>query len=164
MRYLGLFFLFALMISCNSAENPKTITTTQKPQKSGETSTLLFNTDVEFFSSNGSKTTIKAALAVKPEERNAGLMGIEALPPDKGMLFVFEAEQNLSFWMANTPLSLDIIFVDSNFKIVRIHHNTEPFTTKPYESGKNAKYVIEVVGGFCVEHDIVEGSEVGFEL
>ncbi len=164
MRFLGLFFLIAWMISCNSTESPKNTTTAQKSTKSVETSTLLFNTDIEFFSSNGSKVAVKAALAIKPEERNAGLMGIEALPADKGMLFVFEAEQNLSFWMANTPLSLDIIFVDSNYKIVRIHHNTEPFTTKPYESGKNAKYVIEVVGGFCVEHDIVEGSEVGFEL
>jgi uncharacterized membrane protein (UPF0127 family) len=165
MRVLTYFFCFTFLISCNASESPKSEKINSEPStKKKLESTLSFDTEIEFYSSDGSKLAIQAALAIKPEERNAGLMGIESLPADKGMLFVFEAEQNLSFWMANTPLSLDIIFVDSNFKIVRIHHNTEPFTTKPYESGENAKYVIEVVGGFCVMHDIVEGSEVGFEL
>lgn len=125
---------------------------------------LAFTNKVEFLRDGKSTLSINVALAIKPEERNAGLMGVTKLAPKSGMLFIFEKQEPLSFWMANTPLSLDIIFVDETFKIVRIHSNTEPFTTKQYASGKPARYVVEVNGGFCVENDILEGTEIGFDL
>ncbi|TNE74771.1 DUF192 domain-containing protein [bacterium] len=165
-KFILFFLSIAFLQFCNSSESGNKTVNPEQPKVHSEKkqTTFDYNTDVEFIKTNGDKVSIKAALAIKPEERNAGLMGIEKLDTNKGMLFVFEAEQNLSFWMANTPLSLDIIFVNADYKIVRIHSGTEPFTTKPYESGKNAKYVIEVNGGFCVENDILEGNEVGFEL
>jgi uncharacterized membrane protein (UPF0127 family) len=108
-------------------------------------------------------TTIEVALADEPKERNEGLMDVNSLPPDKGMLFIFEEQQPLSFWMANTPLSLDIIFVNENKEIVRIHHSTQPFTQKDFPSGKPAKYVIETNAGFCISHDIREGMQVEWQ-
>lgn len=90
------------------------------------------------------------------------MMDVRDLPKSKGMLFIFEENQPRSFWMANTPLPLDIIFVNENKEIVRIHHSTQPFSEQNFESGDPAKYVIETNAGFCVSHDIQEGMKVSF--
>lgn len=93
-------------------------------------------------------------------ERNQGLMDVRNLPASKGMLFIFEKDEARSFWMANTPLPLDIIFVSESGEIVRIHHSTQPFSEKSLASDKPAKYVIETNAGYCVSHDIQEGMKV----
>jgi uncharacterized membrane protein (UPF0127 family) len=87
-------------------------------------------------------------------------MDVSDLPQSKGMLFIFEENEPRSFWMANTPLPLDIIFVNEDGEIVRIHHSTQPFAEENYTSGQPAKYVIEVNAGYCVSHDIQEGMKV----
>jgi hypothetical protein len=77
-----------------------------------------------------------------------------------GMLFVFPREQQLSFWMKNTPLPLDIIFINSTHTIVNIATNTQPFSEDPLPSGFPAQFVLEVNAGFCKQHDIAVGSQV----
>jgi len=89
-------------------------------------------------------------------------MDVRDLGESKGMLFIFDDSQQRSFWMANTPLPLDIIFVNADYEIVRIHHNAQPFSEQNLPSGKPAKYVIETNGGYCVSHDIQEGMKVSF--
>jgi uncharacterized membrane protein (UPF0127 family) len=76
------------------------------------------------------------------------------------MLFIFEDNQPRSFWMANTPLSLDIFFVNENFEIVRIHRNAKPYSRKNLTSDKPAKYVVETNAGFSISHDIQEGMRI----
>ena len=105
---------------------------------------------------------IKVAVADTPEKRDAGLMNVTKLNESNGMLFVFEKPQPLSFWMANTPLPLDIIFIDKDHKIVRIYHSTTPYSKNELSSGSPAQYVVEVNGGFCIDHDITEGLMVKF--
>lgn len=105
---------------------------------------------------------IEVAIADEDNERNEGLMNVNSLPADKGMLFIFEQPHELSFWMANTPLSLDIFFVNGDKKIVRIHHSTQPFTEKSFTSEAPALYAIETNAGFAVSHDIREGMRVKF--
>lgn len=125
--------------------------------------TLHFERNIVFLSTKGDTlTTIKAAVADNDEERNQGLMDVKNLPKDKGMLFIFEDNQPRSFWMANTPLPLDIIFVNEHYEIVRIYHNAQPFSEKSLPSEQPAKYVIETNGGFSVSHDIQEGMKVSF--
>lgn len=122
---------------------------------------LEYSRQITFTDAEGdSITTIKAAVADDPGERNEGLMNVSNLPPDGGMLFIFENEESRSFWMANTPLSLDIMFVNSDYEIVRIHRNTEAFSEKNLSSGKPAQYVVETNGGFSVSHDIREGMRI----
>ena len=79
------------------------------------------------------------------------------------MFFVFEEQEPLNFWMANTPLSLDIIFVNESREIVRIHHSTQPFAERDFSSGAPARYVVETNGGFCISHDIQEGMQVNWQ-
>lgn len=122
---------------------------------------IEFTREVSFLNTEGEKiTTIEVAIADDQNERNMGLMDVNELPSDKGMLFIFDSQQPLSFWMANTPLSLDIFFVNNSGEIVRIHQNTQPFSENNLSSGEPAKYVIETNSGFSISHDIQEGMRV----
>ena len=126
--------------------------------------TLTYEKSVAFLDTNDDTlATIDVAIADNDKERSQGLMDVRDMPSDKGMLFIFDKNQPRSFWMANTPLSLDIMFVNESFEIVRIHQNAQPFSEKSFESEKPAKYVIETNGGFSVSHDIQEGTKVRFE-
>ncbi|MEX2604959.1 MAG: DUF192 domain-containing protein [Gracilimonas sp.] len=133
----------------------------KKIDKSGRQ--LEFTDEVTFLNNTGNEiATIKVALADDNNKRNQGLMDVNELPADAGMLFIFPDENNRSFYMANTPLPLDIIFVNSDSTIVRIHHNTTPFSSNQLPSGQPAKYVVETNGGYCVSHDIQEGMKIRF--
>lgn len=124
---------------------------------------LNFEESVSFLSTDGDTvSTVEVALADEEAERNQGLMDVRDLPQSKGMLFIFEESKPRSFWMANTPLPLDIIFVNEEKEIVRIHHSTQPFSEKNFKSGEPAKYVIETNAGYSISHDIKEGMKVNF--
>jgi len=133
------------------------------PSNKIEGRTISYSREVSFINTNGDTlATIKAAIAQTESERNLGLMDVNSMPENRGMLFLFDDEKPLNFWMANTPLPLDIIFVNADKKIVRIHHRAQPFSTKQFPSDKPAKYVVETNGGFCVSHDIREGDLISF--
>jgi uncharacterized membrane protein (UPF0127 family) len=118
---------------------------------------------VTFVPDDGSESvSIRVQVAQTDAERNLGLMDVRQLAPDHGMMFLFEEQAPLSFWMANTPLSLDMIFIDESWRIVRIHADTRPFSLDSYSSGTPARYVVEVNAGFCRRHDIREGQTIRF--
>lgn len=96
------------------------------------------------------------------EKRQLGLMYRNELPAFSGMLFIFPQETLLSFWMKNTPLPLDIIYINADFTIVHIAENTAPYSTANIPSQHPAKYVLEVNGGFCQQHGIVAKDRVEF--
>lgn len=153
-----IFSILLLMVAC-SGSNDK-----QKEEGPARGRTLEFSREVNFLGSDGETiATIEVSVADEANERNMGLMDVEDLPADKGMLFIFEEQQPLSFWMANTPLSLDIFFVNESLEIVRIHQNTQPFSDKNLTSGEPALYVVETNAGFSLSHDIQEGMSVAFE-
>ena len=77
-----------------------------------------------------------------------------------GMLFIFPYEAEQSFWMKNTVIALDMIFVNSKLEIVKIHHNTTPFSEQSYSSGKPAEYVVEVNAGYSNRMGIKEGDKI----
>ena len=76
------------------------------------------------------------------------------------MLFIFPNEEYRSFWMANTPLSLDIIFVNSAREIVTIQRDAVPFSEESVPSTKPATYVVEVNAGYADRHGLAEGDRV----
>ena len=150
---LSLFLLFGL--SCTSKKDDPA------EKKTGRT--LELTETVTFLDDSGNKiSTVRVALADDQDERNQGLMDVNEMPNDAGMLFIFPEEQPLSFYMANTPLPLDIMFVNSDSVIVRIHHNTTPFDSKQLPSDAPAKYVVETNGGYAVSNDIREGHKIRF--
>ncbi|MFO8028809.1 MAG: DUF192 domain-containing protein [Cyclonatronaceae bacterium] len=106
---------------------------------------------------------IRVALARTETERNTGLMEVQEMPFDTGMLFIFDDESSRSFWMANTPLSLDILFADRQRRIVRIHTRTTPYSDRQIRSEYPAMYTLEVNAGFVNDHDIREGMYLHWE-
>jgi uncharacterized membrane protein (UPF0127 family) len=101
-------------------------------------------------------------IAETPQKRSFGLMYRKELPEMSGMLFLFPREEPLSFWMKNTILPLDIIFINTAHTIVGIARNTTPFSEKPLPSGGPAQFVLEVNGGFCQRHGVAVGDRVEF--
>jgi len=109
------------------------------------------------------EVTIKVEMAATPEKRALGLMYRRDLAADAGMLFVFDESAPLSFWMENTPLALDMIFIGEDLRIVGIVKNAEPFTTTPRRVDTPSRYVLEVNAGLSERHGIRSGDRVSFE-
>jgi len=99
-------------------------------------------------------------LAVTDEERQKGLMFRRSLPPSYGMLFDFKRDQEVSFWMHNTYVSLDMIFIRSDGRIVRIAENTETESDKLIPSQGPVRFVLEVVAGTARKLGIEPGDRV----
>ena len=111
---------------------------------------------------NNTKTKIDIQIANSDFDRELGLMFRKQMEENKGMLFIFPEEARQSFWMRNTLISLDMIFVNGINKIVTIHKNTQTLSDQSYPSTAPAKYVIEVNGGYCSKHNINEGDKINF--
>lgn len=107
-------------------------------------------------------TTLQIEIAESDQARAMGLMYRDPLPDTKGMLFLFPYEMIQTFWMKNTPSTLDMIFVNSARKIVTIHSYTQPFSTDRYASDQPAQWVLEVRGGFCDTYGIKTGQSVSY--
>lgn len=92
-----------------------------------------------------------------------GLMYREHLPPDQGMLFLMSEEHNWPFWMHNTLIPLDIMYIASDMTVVGIVENAEPKTDTLRDVNRPSLYVLEVNGGFSAAHKIATGAKVQFE-
>jgi len=114
-----------------------------------------------FLRSDGTvRASIVIEIAETPKTRAKGLMG-RTMPDDTmGMLFVYNRPRSRSFWMRNTPTSLDIIFISENRKVVNIARHTEPMSDHQYFSDGPVKYVVEVTAGFCKRYGIDRGTPV----
>ena len=103
-------------------------------------------------------------MATTEEEKQTGLMYRKELADGKGMLFDFKPEQEVSMWMKNTYVSLDMIFTRADGRILRIAENTEPMSTKIISSRGPARAVLEVVAGTAQKYGIRAGDRVGHPL
>ena len=99
-------------------------------------------------------------LAVTPEDQARGLMFRESLSPNAGMLFVYGDEEPVSFWMRNTLIPLDMIFVDSEGIVTKIHAEAVPGDETPIPSDGPALAVLEIPGGVAERLGIDVGSEL----
>lgn len=119
-----------------------------------------------FFIQQNSKDTIASiAIEIADDEREQaqGLMYRQTLPADAGMLFIFEREEIRSFWMKNTYIALDILYIDEAGKITNIHENCEPLKEWEITSDAPALYVLEVNAGFCNMKGIKVGDIILYE-
>ncbi len=106
------------------------------------------------------KIKIDLEIADNEYERQLGLMNRKSMGENQGMLFIFPYEKMQSFWMRNTLIPLDIIFINKNKEIITIHKNTKTLSTQSYPSTEPALYVVEVVGGFTDRHNIIVGDKI----
>ncbi len=92
--------------------------------------------------------------------RAQGLMHRERLARTAGMLFIYEAPTSPSFWMRNTLIPLDMLFVDPTGQVTRLHENAQPHDETPIPGGPNVLMVLEINGGLSAMLGISEGSEL----
>ncbi len=98
----------------------------------------------------------------KTKDVQQGLMYRKSMDENRGMLFLMEREEPQSFWMKNTHIPLDIIFINSEKEIVSIGRNTIPYSKAPVPSNVPAKYVLEVNADYCKKFNVQVGDKVAF--
>ncbi|WP_246059032.1 DUF192 domain-containing protein [Shimia litoralis] len=94
------------------------------------------------------------------QERAQGLMNRQSMSASAGMLFVFEESAPVSFWMENTLIPLDMLFIDDSGTIVHVHHNAIPLDRTPISSTVPVRYVLEIKGGMAKAMGISTGSQL----
>ena len=108
---------------------------------------------------------VRTDLAVDDASRAQGLMYRDQLLPGTGMLFLFPAAGEYPFWMKNTLIPLDMLWLDQNRKVVAIHHDVPPCKTEDcpsYPPHAIASYVLEVAGGVAKQHGLKVGDVLQF--
>ena len=118
------------------------------------------------FLKHGTNATLKLIqiqIADNDDERAEGLMWRKFMPENEGMLFIFDDQEPLTFWMKNTYIPLDMVFADKSGNIVSIYPEATPLSEASIRSMKPAKYVVEVNGGFCATYGIIPGDKIEYE-
>jgi len=131
--------------------NPKTV---EMEKKESDISKVCFNEEC-----------FNVEIADTPKTRARGLMNREHLDQGSGMLFLFDTESKYHFWMKNTLIPLDIIWLDKNKKVVFIEHNVEPCEADPCETfgpGEKTKYVFEINSGLAKKIGLKERDYLEF--
>jgi hypothetical protein len=108
----------------------------------------------------GSTLEVGVEIARRDEDRQRGLMYRTSMAKDAGMLFVFEEPRELSFWMKNTCIPLDMLFIDEDGTIVSIQENVPTLTQSTFTSGCPARFVLEVNAGWTRQHGVKAGQKV----
>ena len=115
--------------------------------------------DITIVRQDGTKFTVAAEIAEKTEDRNHGYTERKNIPDGTGMLFIFDRDQILSFWMKNTPHPLSIAYIDSKVKIRNISDMT-PYSLSSIISTVSVRYALEVPQGWYKKNGITEGDTV----
>lgn len=136
-------FLFTSLLSCKTKKLPVK--------------------DIIIERQDGTRFTVSAEIAEKTEDRNHGFMERKNIPDGTGMLFVFERDQILSFWMKNTPHPLSIAFIDSRGKIRNLY-DMKPFSLSSISSTVSCRYALEVPQGWFDKNNIKPGDSISLDF
>ncbi|MCX6165426.1 MAG: DUF192 domain-containing protein [Ignavibacteriae bacterium] len=120
--------------------------------------------ELEFLKKDNKTVISKIDIEIADNEAKTmqGLMYRKSMEENRGMIFIFLKAEEHAFWMKNTLISLDIIFIDANKKIIKIHKHTTPQSTKSLPSGGPTLYVVEVNAGYTDKFGINEGDMINF--
>jgi len=158
---IALYFIFSLLfftsVVCKRENDTPEVDTTKKK----ETPTIRFKKQGEVYFQDKDKNLLKGIdveIAETDDSRHRGLMFREKMEENQGMLFIFGREEPESFYMKNTLIPLDIIFITAKREIVKIYKNTTPLSEKDLPSFKPILFVVEVNGGFTDKYNIKEGD------
>ncbi|WP_319823562.1 DUF192 domain-containing protein [Thalassovita sp.] len=114
--------------------------------------------DTVFLRGDWGQARFSVELADDADERARGLMYREHLATSAGMLFVYPRPQRVSFWMRNTLIPLDMIFLDDRGTVRRVHENAVPGDETPIHGGDDIRFVLEVNGGMARKLGLTPGS------
>ena len=170
---IAIAFIF-LFLSCGQSEpqvNQNIVSTAPslssdgaaKPNTASEPM-FLSEGELVFMDESGKEISkIEIEIVDNEADRRQGLMYRKSMPEHRGMLFVFEEQQPQAFWMKNTLMPLDIIYVNDKNVVVSIQKNTTPLNEKSLPSTKPALYVVETNAGYTAKMGIKEGTKISFK-
>lgn len=140
-----------MAVGCANPERPT-------PPEAKSTLPFTRHGSLEFLREGDVYGEIDVEIAETDSSRARGLMQRELLPPHSGMLFLFEREEEQSFWMANTPLALDLIFIRADSTVLRIARYVQPMSANSITSNGPAQFVLEVPAGYSDSIGLIEGD------
>lgn len=154
-RQLILILICFIFSQCQESSSPRKV---QEPKISfkKEGTLSIYN------GGNQELTTFNIEIADNPYERQTGLMYRTKLAKQNGMLFIFDSDQMRNFFMKNTLIPLDLIFIDQNFEILHIHTHATPYDTQSISSQFPVKYVFEINGGLSEQIGIQNGMKIKY--
>ena len=154
MRRSAALIIALAMCSCSHSNGTKKDEPTEAPLGKG----------VVTLQTEGRTLRVDVEVARTPAQREKGLMFRKKLKPYQGMLFVFDNQKLQSFWMKNTYVPLDMIFIANDHKVVGVVENAAPMTKDSRRIDTPSRYVLEVRGGFARAHGVRPGTTVKLEL
>ncbi len=143
------------MVSCKEEGNKKIETATITFQKEGTLSIRNVKTD-------SASIKIDIEIAESPYEIQTGLMYRDTMEEKEGMLFIFQEMSMHSFYMKNTKIALDLIFIDDQLKIASIHKNAKPMDESPLPSKVPVQYVLEINAGLADKWSLEIGDSITY--
>ena len=165
---MGAYVVIPMLSKSSSRPNPANTKgpATSKPVTPKENTNFQKEGTLQFLKAGSGELIKEVDMEVSDSEteRNQGLMYRQSMKDGESMLFIFEQEAPQAFWMKNTYISLDIIYVNAAFEIVSIGKNTQPLSQNSVRSAGPAKYVVEVPGGFTDAYGIAKGDKITFEI
>ena len=153
---MRLLLVLTLLASCTNPPAPMTETANRQPPTANSGPRVTFPDGF----------VVRVEVVADNERRAEGLMYRDRLEPGTGMLFLFPQDDFLAFWMKNTRIPLDMIFIDSQRRIVGIEENVPPCKFDPcpsYGPDAMSRYVLEVSGGVAKQHNLKAGDVLRFE-
>ncbi len=169
---VGALLLAMIAFILSSMPNFKSVTkapkTSQTSTSNASSTSLNFKKEGEltFFKADGTTPIqlIDIEVAGTDQERQQGMMHRRFMAQGTGMLFPSDRDEPQSFWMKNTYVALDIIYIKSDKTIVSMHKNAQPLSEASLPSTEDAQYVLEVPGGYCDTQGIGIGDKVDFTI
>ena len=125
---------------------------------------VLDDGSLSFMEGDSTLHTVTIEVADTEASRQRGLMNRRGISSSEGMLFIFPDPDSLSFWMRNTAIPLDILFIDENYDVVNIARRVRPLSDDRVLSTAPAKYVVEVRGGVTERYGITDDASVQWQL
>ena len=151
------FHLFVIIINLSIAYSSSSLSNNPNSldelKKWGEGVVTIQMTETE-------NAEFRVVIAESNKERRQGLMHIDFMEENEGMLFIFNPPRKVSMWMRNTPMILDMIFINEDEEIITIEKETTPYSTKGVPSGGSIKWVLEISGGLSERFNIKTGDRV----
>jgi uncharacterized membrane protein (UPF0127 family) len=155
--------LLILLSSCKADKRPRPDTTI--PPKYAIQREPAFNKQgIIHFIRNQTDTlaTMDIEIADTPQKREKGLMHRRSMEDNQSMLFIFDKEERQSFWMKDTHIALDILFINEAKTVVHLAENCQPYSLKSIPSFEYALYVFEANAGFAKKNEVKVGDKINY--
>jgi uncharacterized membrane protein (UPF0127 family) len=152
-----------LLCGCPASRGTDAQPAAKPPATSAGTQAQAQSAKVVLMPAGRDPVSVRVEVVRTESERRRGLMFRQSLPEDAGMLFLFDRPEHLSFWMRNTYIPLDMIFIEPSMRVLGIVENTEPMTDTSRAVPGISQYVLEVNAGFSRRYGLTPGTAVRFE-